>query len=94
MNRIDKKFDKLGFEKDVENKWGACYIKDLGKYRHVLAITHKTYDGGKTGYLIRSYQQELNSDSLNNSVALTPKEAKLALKTVRYLKRKYRKDWR
>lgn len=94
LSRIDKKFGKLGFDKTAESPHGVYYEHDLGSFTHVIEIRHVWRGGGKHGYHIFSFDKRQNIDSLNDCIALTPKEAKLALKAVRYLKRKYRKEWR
>lgn len=87
MSRIDKKFEKLGFAKILENKFGVEYNKYIEEfdYSHVIIIMHK-----KSGeHIIQSYQRQLNSDGLNNCVGMTFKETKLVIRKYREMKRKY-----
>ena len=88
MSRIDKKFEKLGFAKILENKFGVEYNKYIEEfdYNHVIQILHKK--SGK--HIIQSYQTPLNSDGFNNCVGMTFKETKLTMKKFREMKRKYR----
>ena len=88
MNRIDKKLKKMGFEKEYENKYGACFYRKNEKYSYVqnLEINHKR----SGNHLINSYQKDLNNEGFNNSVGLTYKEAKLAMKKYKQLSRKYK----
>ena len=88
MSRIDKKFEKLGFAKILENKFGVEYNKYIEEfdYNHVIMILHK-----KSGeHIIQSYQRQLNSDGFNNCIGMTFKETKLAAKKFKEMKRKYR----
>lgn len=91
---IDKKLEKMGFAKlhgeDEESKYGVYYRRKVEKcgYYQRLDIYHKA--SGR--HLIMSYQEGDNSDKLNNSVGLTYKEMKLAMKKYRQMKRKY--DWK
>ena len=91
---IDKKLEKIGFVKlhgeDEESKYGVYYrrkIEEYGYYQR-LDICHKA----SSRHLIMSYQEGVNSDKLNNSVGLTYKEMKFAMKKYRQMKRKY--DWK
>lgn len=88
MTRTDKKLEKLGFIKRVENKHGAAYTRanDEYSYIHCLVILRKA----NGDHIIQSYQRRVNSNGFNNVVGLTYKEMKLALKKYRHLKRKYR----
>ncbi len=88
---IDKKLEKIGFVKlhgeNEESRYGVYYRKKIEKFGYYqrLDIVHK-----KSGrHLIMSYQEDINSDKLNNSVGLTYKETKLAMKKYRQTKRKY-----
>lgn len=88
MNRIDKKLKKMGFEKEYENKYGAGFYRKDEKYSYVqnLEINHKR----SGNHLINSYQKDVNNEGFNNSVGLTYKEAKLAMKKYKQLSRKYK----
>jgi len=88
---IDMKLEKIGFVKlhgeDEESKYGVYYrrkVEQFGYYQR-LDIYHKA--NGR--HLIISYQEGVNSDKLNNSVGLTYKEMKLAMKKYRKMKRRY-----
>lgn len=86
---VDEKFKDLGFEKVNENDYGVTYEKEVsmgGKYCHVISIISKS----NGSHLIQSYEKEVNSDKFNNVVGLTYKEAKLAMKKYRQLKRNYK----
>ena len=91
MFNVDKQLEKIGFiklhgEDEEESKYGVCYSrKDKHGFTQRLDICHK-----KSGrHLIMSYQEGVNSDNFNNSVGLTYKETKLAMKKYRQMKRKY-----
>lgn len=86
---VDDKLKDLGFDKMNENDYGATYEKEVsmgGKYCHVISIISKS----NGNHLIQSYEKEVNSDKFNNAVGLTYKEAKLAMKKYRQLKRNYK----
>lgn len=88
MSKVDKEFEKLGFTKILENKFGVEYNKYIEEfdYNHVIIILHKK--SGK--HIIQSYQRQLNSDGFNNCVGMTLKETKLIMKKFKELKRKYK----
>ncbi len=94
MRRTDRQFAKLGFELDHENKYGAIYRKDLGKYYHTILIFHKLSAKGKVTYEIESFRDDINANGMNDSLPMTKKEAKLALKKLKEIKRRYAKQWR
>lgn len=87
---IDKQLEKIGFQKlhgeDEESEYGVYYARhDEHGFTQRLDIYHK-----KSGrHLIMSYQEGVNSDKFNNSVGLTYKEMKLAMKKYRQMKRRY-----
>ena len=90
MKKLNKKFSKLGYECLSENKYGIMYGKNLARYRHIISIMHKV--GG--GYLIQSYQEDINSDGLHNMVEMKLKELELTAKACRRMARKYKwKKW-
>ena len=86
MKKLNKKFSKLGYECLAENKYAVRYGKNLARYRHIISISHKR--GG--GYLVQSFQEDINSDGLNNMVGISNKEWKLVIKAVRRMYRKYK----
>ena len=87
---IDKRFEKLGFIKTKEDKYGVIYSKKVSDlnyhYTHEIEIMHKA--SGK--HLIFSNTEGLNADGCNNVVGLEEQETKLALKKLKVLKRKYK----
>lgn len=88
MKRIDKKIEKLGFQKEKEDKYGVIYMRkciDYG-FTQCVSILHK-HSGN---HLIQSYEINVNKDGYNNCVGMTLKEMKLFLKKANKLKRKYK----
>lgn len=85
MDRIDKKFAELGFEKVSEDKYGVIYERKntIYEYTQVLAILHKA--SGQ--HIIQSYDKDLmDTKKLGNTcVGLNYYETKLALKKMKKL---------
>lgn len=83
MDRIDKKFAELGFEKVSEDKYGVTYERTnvVYGYTQVLAILHKA--SGQ--HIIQSYDKDLmDSEKIGNTcVGLNYYETKLALKKMK-----------
>lgn len=83
MDRIDKKFAELGFEKVSDDKYGVIYERKnlIYEYTQVLAILHKA--SGQ--HIIQSYDKDLmDHEKLGNvCVGLNYYEAKLALKKMK-----------
>lgn len=85
---IDKRLEELGFKKISEGNYGATYAKvdkEFG-FVHCIAILNKELGD----HIIHSYQKGANSDGFNNTVGMTYKEAKLAIKKFRQLKRRFK----
>lgn len=82
---IDKKFEKIGFIKVEEDKYGVIYERKNEKhnYTQVLAILHKA--SGR--HIVQSYDKELMDSKLigNTCVGLTYQEMKLILKKMKKL---------
>lgn len=82
---IDKKFEKIGFVKIEEDKYGVRYERKNEKYNYtqVLAILHKA--SGR--HIVQSYDKELMDAKLigNTCVGLTYQEMKLILKKMKKL---------
>ena len=82
---IDKKFEKIGFIKVEEDKYGVRYERKNEKhnYTQVLAILHKA--SGR--HIVQSYDKELMDSKLigNTCVGLTYQEMKLILKKMKKL---------
>ena len=91
MKRIHKAFEKLGYDCLTENRFGVTYAKDYGSYRHIIQAFHQS----NGGYLVKSCEEEFNSDGRNNVIGMTPKELKLIVKAAHRMSRKYkwRKKW-
>lgn len=87
MDRIDKKFEKLGFKKTKEDKYGVGYERVVPKYEfiHCIDILHKA--SGR--HLIMSYEKKVNNDGFSNMVGTSIQETKLILKKFKIMKRKY-----
>jgi len=83
MDRIDKKFAELGFEKVSEDKYGVTYERTnvVYGYTQVLAILHKA--SGQ--HIIQSYDKDLmDAKKIGNTcVGLNYYETKLALKKMK-----------
>lgn len=88
MTRIDKKLEKLGFIKKVENKHGATYTRVNDEYNYIQCLDILRKATGN--HIIQSYDMKFNTDGFHTMVGLTIEETKLALKKYRQLKRKYR----
>lgn len=88
---IDKKLEKIGFEKlhgeDEESEYGVYYRRKVEEYGYYQRLDICRKSRGR--HLIMSYQEGVNSDKFNNSVGLTYKEMKFAMKKYRKMKRKY-----
>ena len=91
MKRLERQFEKLGFEKMHETRWGAKYVRvsQDGSFRHILGFTQEKPNGG---YLLMSFQDTINASGRHNMVELTEKEAALAVRKMRQMRRKNR--WR
>ena len=89
---IDKKLEKIGFVKlhgeDGESKYGVCYRRKVEEYGYIQRLDIYYKANGR--HMIMSYQEGVNSDMLNNSVGLTYKEMKIAMKKYRQMERKYK----
>ena len=85
FGNIDKKFEKIGFLKVEENKYGARYERKNEKYNYtqVLAILHKA--NGR--HIVQSYDKNLfDSKNIGNTcVGLTYYEIKLIKRKMRQL---------
>lgn len=83
----DERLMDLGFIKIEENTYGVKYerYEPMFDYTHSLDIMHKR--SGK--HIIQSYEKQCNSDKYNNVVGLTELEAKLVLKKLKEMKKKY-----
>lgn len=82
---IDKKFEKIGFVKVDENKYGARYERKDKKYNYIqcLDIMHK-----KSGrHIVLSYDKDLfdNKNIGNTCVGLTYYELKLIARKMKKL---------
>lgn len=80
-NRIDKKFQELGFEKTHESDLCVTYEKFNEEYNYtqIIELGYKA-----SGYhLIHSYVKNVNSEGFNNGVGLTMLESKLCLKKMK-----------
>lgn len=86
--KVDRKMERLGFEKIEESKFGASYRKENKEYNFTqrLDIVHKN----NGNHIIQSYVEGTNSEGFNNCVGLSYPEIKAILKKYRELKRKYR----
>lgn len=83
IDRIDKKFAKIGFVKVQDDKYGVCYERENKTYKftQVLYIGHK-----KSGrHIIQSYDKNLyDTKGIGNTcVGLSYYETKLALKKMK-----------
>lgn len=87
MKRIDKKIEKLGFQKEKEDKYGVIYIRKDEKYGFTQRVDILHKQSGE--HIVQSYEMEVNNDGYNNCVGITLKEMKLFLKKAKQLKRKY-----
>ena len=85
FKNVDKKFEKIGFIKVSEDKYGATYERKDEKYNYtqVLAILHKA--SGR--HIVQSYDKNLMDSKLigNTCVGLTYYEIKLVLKKMKQL---------
>ena len=85
FKNIDKKFEKIGFIKISEDRFGAIYERKDEKYNYtqVLAILHKA--SGR--HIVQSYDKELsdNKNIGNTCVGLSYYEMKLAIKKMKKL---------
>lgn len=88
MKRIDEKIEKLGFQKEKEDKYGVMYISKDEKYGFTQCVNILHKQSGE--HIIQSYEMEVNNDGYNNCVGITLKEMKLFLKKAKQLKRKYK----
>lgn len=86
----DRRFADLGFTKVYENQYGVKYERYIEEfnYIHAIAIMHKV----SGGYIIQSYDTRVNSDCFNNVVGMSELEARLTLKKLKEMKKKYK--WR
>ena len=86
FNNIDKKFEKIGFIKVREDKYGAVYERkdEEFNYTQVLAILLKA----NGLYIVQSYDKDLMDVKKigNVCVGLSPYEIKLILKKIKQLK--------
>lgn len=82
---IDKKFEKIGFIKAKEDKYGVTYERENAEYNftQVLDILHKA--NGR--HIVLSYVKDLMDvkNIGNTCVGLTYYEMKLILKKMRQL---------
>ncbi|MBO5828750.1 MAG: hypothetical protein J6R59_09935 [Paludibacteraceae bacterium] len=82
---IDKKFEKIGFIKTKEDKYGVTYERENAEYNftQVLDILHKA--NGR--HIVLSYVKDLMDvkNIGNTCVGLTYYEMKLILKKMRQL---------
>lgn len=85
FNHIDKKFEKIGFTKIKEDKYGATYERKDVKYNYtqVLDISHKA----SGTHIVQSYDKDLrDAKNIGNTcVGLTYYEMKLILKKMKQL---------
>lgn len=80
-DRIDKKFQKLGFTKTKEWNGGVAYEKYNDEYKYIQIIELQYKYSGK--HLIHSYSLEDEmSGYYNVSVGMSRKEAKLSIKKI------------
>lgn len=84
----DERLADLGFIKVEENTYGVKYerVHYVYGYTHSLDIMKKR--SGK--HIIQSYEKGVNSDKYNNVVGLTELEARLILKKLKEMKKKYK----
>lgn len=78
---IDDKFKSLGFYKTNDNKYGITYEKDKDSYVHVISIRRR-----KNGFIIHSYQKDVNLEQFNNVVGLSDYEFKLIYRKINEIK--------
>lgn len=85
FGNVDKKFEKIGFVKVSEDKYGARYERKNEKYNYtqVLAILHK--ESGR--HIVQSYDKDLfDSKNIGNTcVGLTYYEITLIKRKMRRL---------
>lgn len=85
FGNIDKKFEKIGFIKVREDKYGARYERKDKEYNYIqcLDILHKS--SGR--HIVQSYDKDLfdNKNIGNTCVGLTYYELKLITKKMRKL---------
>lgn len=83
FKNIDKKFEKIGFIKVKEDKYGATYERKDIEYNstQVLDILHK--ESGR--HIVQSYDKDLVDDKRigNTCVGLSYYEMKLVLKKMK-----------
>ena len=86
FGNVDKKFEKIGFVKVSEDKYGARYERKNEKYNYtqVLAILHKA--SGR--HIVQSYDKDLFDNKMigNTCVGLTYYEIKLIKRKMRQLR--------
>lgn len=82
---VDKKFEKIGFIKVSEDKYGARYERkdEDFNFTQVLTILHKS--SGR--HIVQSYDKDLMDSKMvgNTCVGLSYYEMKLALKKMKQL---------
>lgn len=97
---IDEKFADLGFVKKSEDKYGVTYDKEIYLHRELRDLTISEYDhthrifiGYKRNgnHIIQSFDPALfDVNNIGNCCCgLTEKEAKLSLKKMKEMRRKY-----
>lgn len=92
FRNIDREFEKIGFTKIEEDKYGVEYERYNEKYKYtqVIYIGHKS----SGNHIVQSYDEGVMDENKigNICVGLTYPETKLVLKKFRQMKRKYK--WR
>lgn len=90
FRNIDREFEKNGFTKIEEDKYGVEYERYNEKYKYtqVIYIGHKA----SRNHIIQSYDKNLMDEKKigNTCVGITYPEIKLVLKKFQQMKRKYK----
>ena len=87
---IDKKFEKIGFKKIEEDKYGVVYLRNNKEYKYTQVIHIAYKDSGN--HIVQSYDRDVRdeNDVGNICIGLTYLETKLVLEKFRQMKRKYK----
>lgn len=88
LKSVDKQFEDLGFVKVSENDSFCAYRRFNVKYSYNQRLDIIKKKTGK--HIIQSYEEEPNSDDFSNVVGLEEKEASLAVRKLREMRRKHK----